>query len=327
MMMVILIQIHIKALSLSSGHTLVVERIVCLRLRMERKHLKEDDLTKNQIDYNRLIEERRHNKASEAAETAKADAAQQQAATSARVASATAQHYAEQDRVNWWSAQEQQRANQERERTNWFTAENTARFQSAQSQAVLRQAAVSERQATVSEREAAVHENTLAESIRHNLVGEAETRRHNVRVENLTASQNAELVRSHMANEALQASYQSEIARSNRANELIAQTRSDRDFQLGIANVHQQSVRNQIAQQNADTNQQNADTSRAGVQYNYEVGSRQAGAAEVRASADVARTIISGVETAYNILEPIFNGGYRFGTKSTSTSTSIRRYD
>lgn len=289
-------------------------------------------MTANQIAYNRQREEVRHNLVSELHSGQQAQAALSQADTAGKRQTEDARHNRETERVNWWTAQETQRHNvsQEQigwgnldesrrhnlaqERTNQFAAESTARYQSAQSEAVLRQAAVSERQAAVAERNAAVNEGNLAESIRHNGVLEAESQRHNQYQESIWTRQADETVRSNKAKEALSQAqiglgysqlaesvrhnkaYESEVNRSNLANEqlrsqqLYEEERAHKASEYGAARARVETARSNKASEELKREQNRIASARnqtyqqqVNDQYLYNL--RMAAVAEKRAEA------------------------------------------
>lgn len=156
-------------------------------------------MTQNQIAFFKANEERRHNVHSERAGYQQAAAALSQAETARMVAQENERAHRESERINWWNAQELQRHNIQGEGVASFNAWSEARYKSAAAQAQLRNATVNERNAATSERNAAtserlatVQEGSLAETIRHNGIFEAETQRHNRAAEALESARVAE---------------------------------------------------------------------------------------------------------------------------------------
>lgn len=227
-------------------------------------------MTANQIAYAKVREDQRHNVATER-ETGRHNVVSERqkdrdiaigesTAVSQRMQAETAQarqqedvrHNFEQEGIDWWkgrtSIQESQRHNLASEGTEAFKARSLAGYQSAQSEAVLRQAGASERQAAASERSSsaaltsagAAYQSALAaglnaqtraselqESIRHSTVTEAETTRHNKRTENaqsrqsLASLRSAEAAASQAATSALRQKAEEQIGQRNATSQRI----------------------------------------------------------------------------------------------------------
>lgn len=77
-------------------------------------------MTANQINYAKHKEEVRHNLISERHEHQDVQTRRQQARTAQFTAQENQRHNQEQEAINWWSNRETQRHNQEQEATNWF---------------------------------------------------------------------------------------------------------------------------------------------------------------------------------------------------------------
>lgn len=245
-------------------------------------------MTANQINYAKHREDVRHNLATEAQRDvelrhigSQAAAALQQAATAGRAQRETERHNQEQERVNWFLGQEQQRHNVASEgiassqlaesirhskMTEAFQDRSTIvqeelgksqiKLQDAQGQAVLRQAAASEKQA------AAASQSALAQTMQAQVAGlrQAEDARHNVAQEMQAKNQLAETFRSNTVAEAIK----------RQQNRLAA-------GQLDIA------------------------------QGQLEVSGRQATAAEERARASTLSSIAQLIDSGSNLAKSIIN--------------------
>lgn len=288
-------------------------------------------MTSNQIAYAKHREEARHNRVQERHEHRQTDALASQAETARMRAVEEGRHNLEQERTNWWSAQEQGRHNLRTEDINFMTGSSQVRYQGAMGVAALRNAASSERQAAVSERNAyvnernaavnerlaSVSENTLAETIRHNGVFEAETSRHNVMQEQLESSRLAEIRRSNLSNEGIARSQVAlgygnlaELQRSNKAREAQTSLRDQYNYQIAsesnriaARNTAIQAERNaeQVRANRVQEKQRNTEMRNANrhywamdevAKYNAESQRFKAAASGVRDVSDVAKTFV-----------------------------------
>lgn len=194
-------------------------------------------MTANQINYAKLVEDRRSNQEQEKIGHRNASAAASQATTAARRQAEDARHNAESERINWWSAQEIQRHNlagenlntaahyenvrshKENENLGWFTARDQSNFRLVQGEALQRQADASMLNAYTKQGELANSRNALAESIRHNVVSEYEIERRNRAQEQISQQVANESKRHNLVSETTQQLAQRETARSNFAKE------------------------------------------------------------------------------------------------------------
>lgn len=217
-------------------------------------------MTSNQINFNKLIEDRRHNLATESIDRQKADAASLQASVSAKSQSETERANRSKEAINWWSALESQRHNVAGENVQWGSLSETRRhnligeqYTALTSQAQARQsysaAEANLYNAETNRLNLGARRSELAESVRHNQVYEAETERHNRHQESIASGQLAEQIRSNKAHVGLgyanlseqqranieretemnrsNVTRELETERANLANELIGQQRNE----------------------------------------------------------------------------------------------------
>lgn len=261
-------------------------------------------MTANQIAYSKHLEEARHNRVSERHEhydtrsrRMQAEAAGSQAQTAAYRADTERQQLG----VNWWLAQEQQRAamakesetyrhNYQQEQIDMYKSMTAASAAQDQARAALQQAAVARTNATT-------RQNELAESIRHSSVLEGQSQ-----------SQLIEQVRRNKASEAINYAQIGESRRASRAQEALTSQRISEE------------TRHNLESEKVATSKAMTDSKRVGIDqqraYN-EAGKTvamqdQATAALKRADTDEARMYLEAAKTGTAIAKDIAStiGGF-----------------
>lgn len=246
-------------------------------------------MTANQIAYARHREDARHNRMTERAGFAQAKASMLQAQAAGTQAAAAKLRQSE-----------ELRHNQQTEAINWFVSEQTAQLQQAQRELAIRDAASHERQAEAAYRsssaalaQAAAQQSAVAESIRHNLSVENETRRFNIEQMDQQALRNS-----------IQSAYN------------VASITEQQRHNAAVEGVQQQGAISSYMQARAALQQAESAKVRAGAAVtSAEAAQSQAGAAWLRSGSQAARTAF---DIAQNLL-----GGFSNGKKQTKDQGKV----
>lgn len=237
-------------------------------------------MTSNQIAYAKMREEKRHNLVTEGQNVRDLANKERQTEIQSRSQSEGARHNLATERQNWWMGMETQRHNMFGEAQDRAKTRSQVQLQNTQGQALLRQTAVAERdaasrelqslasyrQSTAALQSANIAGNQLAESIRHNIVGETEAQRHNV------------------AMETQQAANLGEEHRSNIVSELNTQLRNQEEKRSNLAR-EQETARHNVSSENLES-------------HRLTVTRRQN---DQRYELDKARAILDAVQTAVKL--------------------------
>lgn len=287
---------QIKHHSCSCFPQLNVIALICWKVE-QRAVERRNYMTANQIAFNKAKEEARHNRVSERHEhydtrsrRMQAEAASSQAATAAR-----------QVDVNWWAAQEGQRANMAKEAETYrhnYQQEELSRYQAMTAAAAAQdQARAALQQARIAGVNAATRQSELAETIRRNsaAITQAqlelrETGRRNLAQEAISRSSVAEQSRANQAAEAL------------RGLELEEKTRhAMEEEKIGVSQALSASKRASASETSAS-----ASVVSAGA------AAKQADVAESRASSDKWRNRFLNTKDAVGIAKDVAStiGGF-----------------
>lgn len=229
-------------------------------------------MTSNQIAFSKAVEDARHNRVSERHEHYDTRSRRMQAEASLTQAETGRQQLG----INWWTAQETQRANKAKEaetyRHNYQDEQLKMYSYMTAASAAQDQARAALRQAGAAERTATIRESELAEALRRNQVLEgftqkeiAETVRRNKAQESISRAQVGETSRANKVREALEQQSLIEQVRHNKEGEKVATSQAfSASKQASAAETRASAsvVSAGAASRQADTAQYRAETDR-----------------------------------------------------------------